>query len=222
MPSKMLYSAAWKWKRKINNLILRFILITVNSRGRSQSQVLLIRHLVSYMSVWHVQAAATIHLELRASIPNTYSVISTFTRYMVHGLSHLSCSRCLILLPSLPCYLIYAVSCIYFHLLPTLPVLTFFRFHVCNLGLPPPTIPLLLISSPKGPIFCRCPKTKPEQCAKCEVTFENSVCNCMRDPAQIWSDRKRGRVAGQVKMCKTCYTTFSFRKDKCQEGDIIM
>lgn len=49
--------------------------------------------------------------------------------------------------------LIYAVCCIYFHLLPTPLVLTFFHFHVCNLGLPPPTIPLLLISSPKGPVF---------------------------------------------------------------------
>lgn len=85
-------------------------------------------------------------------------------------LYHLSSSPCLLFIPSFPSCLIYAVCCIYFHLLPTPLVLTFFRFHVCNLGLPPPTIPLLLISSPKGPVFCRCPKIKPEQYAKCDVT----------------------------------------------------
>lgn len=76
-----------KKKRVLTNVGL---LMRVNSRGRcywtytlnTQSEVFIVRHLVSYMSVWHVQTAALIHLELRASIPNTYSFIPPFTGYM--------------------------------------------------------------------------------------------------------------------------------------------
>lgn len=110
------------------------------------------------MSVWQVQTAAIIHPELKASIPNTYSVILPFTCYMVH-FTLIFPYVCIIypalrvlFLPAFPSYLIDVARCIYFHLLPTPPGLIFFHFHVCNLGLPPPTIPLLLISSPKGPV----------------------------------------------------------------------
>lgn len=51
---------------------------------QTQSAVFILRHLVSYISVWHVQTAAIIRLELDASVSHTYSVIPPFTCYMVH------------------------------------------------------------------------------------------------------------------------------------------
>lgn len=157
------------------------------------------------MSIWHVQTAALTHLVLNVSIPHTYSVILPFICYRVHFtlifpyVCILYPVLCLLSIPSFPTCLIYAVCSIYFHLLPTPRVLTFSHFHVYNLGLPPPIIPLLLISSEGS---CFMPLSKNQSRTPCQMWSHILnpqfviPCATQREPEWIWFDRKQGFGAG--------------------------
>lgn len=103
-------------------------------------------------SCHHPSGAQSLHPEHLLCYPSVHSLHGSFHIDLSICLYHFSCSPCLLFIPSFHLYLIYAACCIYIHLHPTPPLLTFFHFHVCNLGLPPPAIPLLLISSAKGPV----------------------------------------------------------------------
>lgn len=106
--------------------------------------------------------------------------------------------------------MIYAVCSIYFHLLPTPLVLTFFRFHVCNLGLPLPSFHCCSFP-PKGPVFCRCPK----------ITVFNSMCNPKRTRVDLIWQKTRIRC-GISQNVRNMLHRFDFRTDKRRGGDIIM
>lgn len=123
-----------------------------------------------HLSIWQVQTAAFFQLPFHASaVLLTLSLISSHS--LLRSLALSSCPSSSFIYPSFyACFstpvflsltcscLIYVIPCISstscpIHPLPVSLVPTFFSLHV-DLWWSPPLIPLLLISSAHGPVFC--------------------------------------------------------------------